>query len=124
MLRRPRRVAHRDLRPSATSTSSRAARRRGARGPATVRAGIGADGRVERRLDGRPARGRPDGDALAGTRGWSEPLGESARAVYLFGAGHVGRALALALAPLPFAVRWIDSRREAFPTARPGQCRA
>src|SRR5208282_1287982 len=32
------------------------------------------------------------------------------RAVYLFGAGHVGRALALALAPLPFQLRWIDSR--------------
>ncbi len=41
------------------------------------------------------------------------------RAVYLFGAGHVGRALALALAPLPFAVRWIDSRREAFPALSP-----
>ncbi len=50
---------------------------------------------------------------------WTEPLGESARAVYLFGAGHVGRALALALAPLPFAVRWIDSRREAFPARAP-----
>ena len=42
-----------------------------------------------------------------------------ARAVYLFGAGHVGRALALALAPLPFAVRWIDPRRDAFPTHTP-----
>ena len=42
-----------------------------------------------------------------------------ARAVYLFGAGHVGRALALALAPLPFAVRWIDPRRDAFPTHAP-----
>ena len=41
------------------------------------------------------------------------------RAVYLFGAGHVGRALALALAPLPFAVRWIDPRRDAFPTHAP-----
>jgi len=37
----------------------------------------------------------------------------------LFGAGHVGRALALALAPLPFAVRWIDSRPDAFPTHTP-----
>ena len=36
-----------------------------------------------------------------------------------FGAGHVGRALALALAPLPFAVRWIDPRRDAFPTHAP-----
>ena len=33
----------------------------------------------------------------------------------LFGAGHVGRAVVLALAPLPFAVRWIDSRADQFP---------
>jgi xanthine dehydrogenase accessory factor len=33
----------------------------------------------------------------------------------LFGAGHVGRALVLALAPLPFTVRWIDSRPGQFP---------
>src|SRR5580700_11298984 len=50
---------------------------------------------------------------------WTEPLGVLVRAVYLFGAGHVGRALALALAPLPFAVRWIDPRRDAFPTHAP-----
>jgi len=37
----------------------------------------------------------------------------------LFGAGHVGRALVLALAPLPFAVRWIDSREGAFPSHIP-----
>ena len=34
--------------------------------------------------------------------------------VLLFGAGHVGRALARALAPLPLQVRWIDARAEAF----------
>ncbi len=34
--------------------------------------------------------------------------------VLLFGAGHVGRALARALAPLPLRVRWIDARRDAF----------
>ncbi|MBC7216259.1 MAG: xanthine dehydrogenase accessory protein XdhC [Burkholderiaceae bacterium] len=33
----------------------------------------------------------------------------------LFGAGHVGRALVQVLAPLPFAVRWFDSREDAFP---------
>ena len=35
-------------------------------------------------------------------------------AVLLFGAGHVGRALALALSPLPLSVRWIDGRAEEF----------
>jgi xanthine dehydrogenase accessory factor len=39
--------------------------------------------------------------------------------VYLFGAGHVGRALALALAPLPFYVRWVDARPDAFPARAP-----
>ena len=38
----------------------------------------------------------------------------------LFGGGHVGKALVNALAPLPFAVTWIDSRDEIFPP----QCRA
>jgi xanthine dehydrogenase accessory protein XdhC len=35
--------------------------------------------------------------------------------VLLFGAGHVGKALARALAPLPLRVRWIDGRADAFP---------
>ena len=35
--------------------------------------------------------------------------------VALFGGGHVGHALAHALAPLPFALHWIDSRDEVFP---------
>ncbi|MFO1070270.1 MAG: xanthine dehydrogenase accessory protein XdhC [Geminicoccaceae bacterium] len=39
--------------------------------------------------------------------------------VLLFGAGHVGQAVATALAPLPFAVRWIDGRAEAFPASAP-----
>jgi xanthine dehydrogenase accessory factor len=39
----------------------------------------------------------------------------AATPLYLFGAGHVGRSLALALAPLPFAVTWIDPRPNAFP---------
>jgi xanthine dehydrogenase accessory factor len=33
----------------------------------------------------------------------------------LFGGGHVGRAIVNTLAPLPFAVRWIDSRDKIFP---------
>jgi xanthine dehydrogenase accessory factor len=41
------------------------------------------------------------------------------RCVYLFGAGHVGKALVLALAPLPFDLRWIDGRENAFPPAMP-----
>jgi xanthine dehydrogenase accessory factor len=48
-----------------------------------------------------------------------ERFGDAHRPLFLFGAGHVGRALVLALAPLPFDVRWIDSREGAFPGAVP-----
>lgn len=39
--------------------------------------------------------------------------------LYMFGAGHVGRAVANALAPLPFDVVWVDAREEEFPTHIP-----
>ena len=41
--------------------------------------------------------------------------------VALFGGGHVGKALVQVLAPLPFHVRWIDSRDEIFPSNVPAQ---
>lgn len=44
-----------------------------------------------------------------------EALARAARPeVVIYGAGHVGRALAQALSPLPFAVRLVDSRAAAF----------
>ena len=39
--------------------------------------------------------------------------------VALFGGGHVGRALVEVLGRLPFAVHWVDSRDEIFPSALP-----
>jgi xanthine dehydrogenase accessory factor len=39
--------------------------------------------------------------------------------IHLWGAGHVGRALVMALAPLPFRITWWDARANAFPTAVP-----
>ena len=50
---------------------------------------------------------------------FAEQFGDSNRKLYLFGAGHVGRALVLALAPLPFDVVWIDPREGAFPSVVP-----
>jgi xanthine dehydrogenase accessory factor len=44
--------------------------------------------------------------------------------VALFGGGHVGRALVNVLSDLPFALRWIDSRDEVFPSALRRVCRA
>lgn len=73
-----------------------------------------ADGRVARSIADEAAGGEP---LTAGA--WRERFGADANALYLFGAGHVGRALTLALAPLPFALRWIDSRADAFPAWAP-----
>ncbi|POF29992.1 xanthine dehydrogenase accessory protein XdhC [Roseibium marinum] len=54
-------------------------------------------------------------DPQTGARLLTERFGANLRPLYLFGAGHVGKALVLALAPLPFSVTWIDSRAEQFP---------
>ena len=35
--------------------------------------------------------------------------------LWLFGAGHVGRAMVHALSPLPFHITWIDCRTDIFP---------
>jgi len=48
-----------------------------------------------------------------------EQFGETRRTLFLFGAGHVGKALVLALAPLPFSIVWIDGRADQFPSAVP-----
>lgn len=48
-----------------------------------------------------------------------EHFGQTASPLALFGAGHVGRALMLALAPLPFHVSWVDTRRDYFPSHVP-----
>jgi xanthine dehydrogenase accessory factor len=48
-----------------------------------------------------------------------EGFGDDLRPLLLFGAGHVGRALVLALAQLPFAVTWVDPRPDAFPAHVP-----
>lgn len=43
---------------------------------------------------------------------WIERLGEQRRPLYLFGAGHVGQAIARHAAPLPLALAWFDTRGE------------
>lgn len=63
--------------------------------------------------------------AIAGAEagGIIEAFGEAHTPLLLFGAGHVGRALVLALAPLPFLVRWVDNRRDAFPSHAPANAK-
>jgi xanthine dehydrogenase accessory factor len=52
-------------------------------------------------------------------RPFVEQFGELRTTLFLFGAGHVGRAVVLALSQLPFSVRWIDSRADHFPNYAP-----
>lgn len=60
------------------------------------------------------------GDAAA----LRQRLAASLRPLALFGGGHVGRAIVQALAPLPYAVHWVDSRDEVFPPGLPPTVRA
>ncbi|PKR91296.1 xanthine dehydrogenase accessory protein XdhC [Pleomorphomonas diazotrophica] len=77
-------------------------------------AAVSIDGApIERRIVGVERLG--PAAALDANGRLDESFGEPLRDLLLFGAGHVGRALVLALAPLPFRIRWIDSRPSAFP---------
>lgn len=51
-------------------------------------------------------------------QGWMvEPAAQPATRLWLWGAGHVGRAIAAAMAPLPdLEITWIDIAAERFPT--------
>ncbi|WP_067734805.1 xanthine dehydrogenase accessory protein XdhC [Novosphingobium naphthalenivorans] len=72
------------------------------------------EGRVARRVFEREtatrqsARGERPG---TGTR-MIEPVGERPRPVYLFGAGHVGQAIARHMTGLPLQLAWFDTRPE------------
>ena len=54
-------------------------------------------------------------------QGWMvEPLARPERHLWIWGAGHVGRALVAVLAPLPgVAITWIDIAADRFPEAVP-----
>lgn len=48
-----------------------------------------------------------------------EPVHRASRPLWLYGAGHVGRALATVLSELDFDVTWLDSRHDGFPAVIP-----
>lgn len=54
------------------------------------------------------------------TRVLFEPWGRPQPQIYVFGAGHVGRALVTLLATLPCRVIWVDSREAQFSPPPPG----
>ena len=99
---------------------------------AGVLAGIPETGLWARRIEGaaeRPlalaqAMRQARGQGLAGLvwkGGWlAEPVGRAARPLWVWGAGHVGRALVSVLAPLPdLAITWVDTDISRFPENMP-----
>ena len=92
------------------------------------RAGLfGTEGRITERCVERTILNRelPGGeDSLLSTDGrLLERFGTRKQILALIGAGHVGRSLIIALAPLDFSVVWIDPREDAFPSIVPGDVR-
>lgn len=77
---------------------------------------LSGEGKVERTvLDAASAEAHPPGRLVRLSQDvFLERFRDERRPVHLFGAGHVGRAIAAALAPLSFRVTWIDSRADAF----------
>lgn len=68
------------------------------------------------------ARARGEGvRALVWAGGWlAEPVAAPARQVWVWGAGHVGRAVVAVLSPLPgVALTWVDVAATRFPDAVP-----
>lgn len=88
-------------------------------------AGVVARGRGEMPLAVRrvlaAARGQGVRPSVGLVAGWLvEPVAEACREVWVWGAGHVGRALVAVLAPLPgIAVTWVDVAAERFPEVVP-----
>ncbi|HEX2791524.1 MAG TPA: xanthine dehydrogenase accessory protein XdhC [Steroidobacteraceae bacterium] len=61
--------------------------------------------------------------SLAGHTALRERLDEDLPALWLYGAGHVGQALARVVAELPLRLTWIDTRAELFPAQIPDAVR-
>lgn len=63
--------------------------------------------------------------ALKGQPAWFvEPVARPTVALFIYGAGHIGRALVRVLADLPFTVTWIDTAPSRFPEPLPDHARA
>ncbi len=71
------------------------------------------------------ARGHRSGEApgvvfAPGDPAWlSEPLAPALTPLFLYGAGHVGRAVVRVFEGLPFAITWVDDAPARFPDAIP-----
>lgn len=72
------------------------------------------------------ARGQGEAAAPQLLQGWMvEPLSAPTRQLWIWGAGHVGRALVSVLAPLPgVVITWVDTGADRFPPDMPTNVRA
>ena len=79
---------------------------------------------VKRLLDRARGQGVLPGAQLV--QGWMvEPVAKPSRSLWIWGAGHVGRALVSVIAPLPeFAITWVDVAEDRFPEGIPAGVRA
>jgi xanthine dehydrogenase accessory factor len=79
---------------------------------------------VKRLID--RARGQGVMPAPQMVQGWMvEPVARPTRQLWVWGAGHVGRALVEVLAPLPgLAITWVDTAPDRFPETLPDTVRA
>lgn len=50
----------------------------------------------------------------------TEPFGVPDTPLWIYGAGHVGRAIVEVLQGLPFSITWVDTAPDRFPEAMPG----
>jgi xanthine dehydrogenase accessory factor len=106
--------------------------------PVVRYARIDADGRFSRRYmiadEAEPGLRERVERALASANGiaaelsgeaceFVEVLRDTRQPLWLFGAGHVGRAIARAFAPLPFRLVWVDAREDGFPPDIPAGVR-
>jgi xanthine dehydrogenase accessory factor len=68
---------------------------------------------------GAPSPERGEGEPVAAAREIAirERVNPPRDVIWLFGAGHVGRAVAAALQPLGFDLTWVDGRADQFPRA-------
>jgi xanthine dehydrogenase accessory factor len=96
-----------------------AARLAGVTGDALVRPLPGTQGEMPLKVANRLRRARHGEAPLRAEilQGWMiEPLARPERQVWIWGAGHVGRALVAVLAPVPgLAITWVDVAPERFP---------
>jgi xanthine dehydrogenase accessory factor len=79
---------------------------------------------VKRILDRARGQGVMPGPQLV--QGWMvEPVAKPTRQLWLWGAGHVGRALVNVLVPLPgLSITWVDTTPDRFPETLPDNARA